>query len=102
MLQIRGQRRRPREVIEALYSDQGVFVCCVDVIAIVLYQTGQAAEFGYISAQDVEFVHGAKGGANADGCAEEVEKDATGSLRRPEGVVDEMDVVFNSLFWPLH
>ena len=85
-------------MVEALHSDQGVFVCCVDVIAIVLYQTGQAAEFGYVSAQNVEFVHGAKGGANADGCAEEVEKNATDALRRPEAVVDEMDVVFYSLF----
>ena len=85
-------------MVKALHSDQGVFVCCVDVIAIVLYQTGQAAKFGYVSAQNVEFVHGAKGGANADGCAEEVEKDATGASRRPEAVVDEMEVVFYSLF----
>ena len=42
-------------------------------------------------------MHGAKGCANADGRAEEVEKNAAGSLRRPEAVVDEVDVVFYSL-----
>ena len=32
------------------------------------------------------------------GCAEEVEKNAAGSLRRPEAIVNEMEVVFDSLF----
>ena len=45
-------------IIEFLYGVQGVDICCINVIILVLDEACEASKFGNVSAENSQFMHG--------------------------------------------